>query len=367
MSETPDHPDAGRAEVDGAAPARVDPRLRPSVAHIAAVQRADGLIPWYPGGPADTWDHVEAAMGLSLAGREGAARRAYDWLARTQEPDGGWWASYGDSTDRAETDGDPPRKETHRTAYVAAGAWLHYLATGDRAFLADVWPTVRDALEFALAHQSAAGEVAWAVGADGEPYEDALVSGCASVYKSLACGAAVAETLGHSESDRWLAARARLGRAVRDRPDRFDRTWPPKPHAMAWFYPVLCGVETGDAAGDRLDARAETFVEPGLGCRCVADEPWVTVAESCELVAALAGVGRRERARQVYEWQFDRVDGAGLFPTGYQFADGEVWPDERPTWTAGAALIAGDALAGGPAFDVFCTHRDERDPDAVTG
>ncbi|AFO57917.1 hypothetical protein NJ7G_2688 [Natrinema sp. J7-2] len=35
-----------------------------------------------------------------------------------------------------------------------------------------------------------------------------------------------------------------------------------------------------------------------------------------------------------------------MFWTGYQFADEECWPSDRPTWTGGAAVLAADALSG---------------------
>ena len=49
-------------------------------------------------------------------------------------------------------------------------------------------------------------------------------------------------------------------------------------------------------ANARLAARWHDFVEEGLGCRCVQEEPWVTVAESCELVMALLAAGDHARA-----------------------------------------------------------------------
>lgn len=308
--------------------------------YIAGVQREDGLIPWYSGGPADPWDHVESAMGLSVAGRYEAAEAAYRWLREHQLDDGSWWASYAVNAP------DERRKETHRTAYVATGVWHHYCVTGDLAFLATMWPTVRRALTFALAHQGLAGEVFWAVDAAGEPYRDALVSGCSSIYQSLACGTAIARTLDRPHPG-WVAARERLGEVLRDGGDRFDRTWESKRrYAMDWFYPVLCGVVTGERARRRLDNRMTEFVETGLGCRCVVDEPWVTVAESCELVMALTAAGHPGRAAGVFDWLTRWLDDDGGFWTGYQFEDGEVWPEEKPTWTAGAALLAADAIGG---------------------
>ncbi|NUC73278.1 prenyltransferase [Haloterrigena sp. SYSU A558-1] len=337
--------------------------LEPAVDHIERVQRADGLILWYPDGPADPWDHVESAMALSIAGRNEAARRAYRWVADAQHDDGALWATYGDSEDDdGAHDGDEPRKETHRSAYVAVGAWHHYCCTEDRDFLENLWPTVRDALAFACDHQAPTGEIYWTVDPDGEVYEDALIAGCASIYKSLACGAAIADALGRTEArDRWLEARADLGAAIRTRPDRFDRTWESKSrYAMDWFYPVLCGVVIGDSARDRLDAGADRFLEEELGCRCVADEPWVTVAESCELVLSLAAVGRTERAREILEWLFQWTDDEGIFWTGYQFEDEAFWPGERPTWTGAAAVLAADALSGlSGAADLFTDPRPE--------
>ena len=53
---------------------------------------------------------------------------------------------------------------------------------------------------------------------------------------------------------------------------------------MDWYYPVLGGALRGAAAAERLARGWDTFVVPGLGVRCVSDQPWVTVAETCELV-----------------------------------------------------------------------------------
>ena len=85
-------------------------------------------------------------------------------------------------------------------------------------------------------------------------------------------------------------------------------------------------------------------MEDGLGCRCVADEPWVTVAESCELVMALLAAGDHARAVEVYSWLHQWRTGDGSYWTGYQMVEDLLWPDEKPTWTAGAILLAADAL-----------------------
>ena len=38
-----------------------------SVDYILEVQNQDGSIPWEKGKKLDPWDHIEAAMGLSIA------------------------------------------------------------------------------------------------------------------------------------------------------------------------------------------------------------------------------------------------------------------------------------------------------------
>jgi hypothetical protein len=290
-------------------------------------------------------------MALSIAGKWDAAKNAYSWLAQRQLEDGSWWASYrGDDID------NKSRRETNFVAYVATGVWHHYLITRDDEFLRAMWPTVDRAISFVIALQSDHGEIDWAVNADGSPKGDALVTGCSSIYKSLECAHNIAVTLGEERPD-WPQARARLGRALRTRPDRFDRTWESKSrYSMDWFYPVLTGVYRGKEAKARLAARWDEFVEDGLGCRCEKQEPWVTVAESCELVMALLAAGDHARAVEVYSWLQQWRDKDGAYWTGYQMVEDLLWPDDKPTWTAGAILLAADALTEHTAASrLFCS------------
>ncbi len=324
--------------------------LRPTVDFILDTQLASGEIPWFEGGYADPWDHVEAAMGLAIGGEHAAAERAYRWLANLQLPDGSWWASYrGDVVDNIR------RRETNFVAYFATGVWHQYLVTGNREFLAEMWPAVERAIAFVLALQTEHGEIYWAVDGDGKPKDDALVTGCSSIYKSLECAHNIAFTVGDKRPE-WLVARTRLGQALRHKPDRFDRTWESKSrYSMDWFYPVLAGVYSGVEARARLAERWSEFVEDKLGCRCEKQEPWVTVAESCELVMALLAAGDHARAVEVYSWLHQWRTDDGSYWTGYQLVEDLLWPDEKPTWTAGAILLAADALTGHtPAAKLFC-------------
>jgi hypothetical protein len=325
--------------------------LRPTVEFILRCQLESGAIPWFAEGYADPWDHVEAAMGLSIGGEPAAAERAYRWLSDRQLDDGSWWASYR----RDEADNDE-RRETNFVAYAATGVWHHYLVSGDRGFLADMWPMVQRAIGFVVSLQTPHGDVHWAVSRDGSPKQDALVTGCSSIYKSLECACNIAATLGEDRRD-WLHARELLGQALRHRPERFDRSWESKSrYSMDWFYPVLTGVYSGAEAGARLAARWDDFVEQGLGCRCVVEEPWVTVAESCELVLALLAAGDHARAVELYSWLHQWRNADGSYWTGWQMVEELLWPDEKPTWTAGAILLAADALTGHTAASELFTR-----------
>ena len=323
--------------------------LQQCAAYILSCQQADGCIPWFDGHYADPWDHVEAAMGLSIAGEWAAAERAYEWLAGKQLADGSWWAAYrNDEVDNSE------RRESNFVAYFATGIWHHYLISGKREFLLQYWPNVERALEFVLALQSTSGDIQWAVDGDGQPMEDALITGCSSIYKSLECGIHIAEAVG-ADRPHWKTGRLLLGRALRERPQRFDRTWDSKARfSMDWFYPVLTGVVSGAPARARLQKKWDEFVVSGLGCRCVNDEPWVTVAESCELTMALLAAGERDKAREIYRNLHRWQDSDGGYWTGYVYRDSAVWPEEKTTWTVGAMLLAADALAGlTPASQLF--------------
>jgi hypothetical protein len=332
--------------------------LRETVDAIASAQLPDGNIPWFPGGHTDPWNLVEAAMALDLGGRHDEARAAYDWLARIQRADGAWHAYYfGDDVEVATLD-------TNVTCYIATGVWHHHLATGDTAHLRRLWPVVEAAIDYALDFQRETGEIAWR---GDDPDDGALLTGSSSVHHSLKCALAIAERLGHERPD-WELSLGALAIAIAHRPDVFldkDR-W-----AMDWYYPILGGVLRGFPAQARVAARWQAFVVDDRGVRCVSDRPWVTAAETCELVMALDAIGAHEQARRVYGWvQFLRAEGGGYW-TGANFdgeefhRDGELFPVEQPTWNSAAVVLAATALAGGgPAAGLFRGERLPRGLDA---
>ena len=302
---------------------------------IAAVQEPNGAIPWFAGGHTDVWDHVESAMALTAAGRRIEADRAYGWMLNTQRPDGSWPIRIDQGT---VTD---PGSDTNFCAYLATGVWHRWLVTADYRATAQAWPAVKAALGFVVALQCPRGEIVWARGAGGVAVATALLAGSSSIYLSLRCGLALAELMGESQPD-WELAAGLLRHALRLHPEAFERK---DCFSMDWYYPVLAGPFEGGRAMARLDQRWEDFVVPGLGARCVDDHPWVTGAETAELALALDVVGDMDRAvAMVSSMQHLREDD-GAYWTGYVYADGARWPVEQSSWTAGAVILAVDALS----------------------
>jgi hypothetical protein len=309
-------------------------QVRATGAAIAAEQQASGAIGW-PDGHVDAWNHIECAMALTACGLHEQARRAYGWLARTQQGDGSWPVRAADGTDTDHT------AESNHAAYAAVGVWHELLVTGDEDFAVAMWPVVRAAIDFAVGLQTARGEIVWRRLADGSPDSYALLTGSSSMYTSLRCAIALADRVGDPQPG-WELAAALLGHAVACHPDVFaDKSR----FSMDWYYPVLGGAVRGDAAERMLKAGRDTYLVPGLGVRCVRDEPWVTGAETCELAIALDAVGDLDQALDLFgQIQFLR-DPAGAYWTGWQFENRKHFPHEKSAYTAAAVVLAADTLA----------------------
>ncbi|MGI8645735.1 MAG: prenyltransferase [Nocardioides sp.] len=314
-----------------------------TVASIVAMQEPSGAIPWTVGQHTDVWNHVEAAMALVVGGRVEEAERAYRWALAQQRDDGSWPLKI--VSGRV----DDASGETNMSAYLAVGAWHHWLVRRDADFVRELWPAVRRALDFVVGMQLPFGGIAWSQEwHDGRPAtvnREALLAGSSSIYQSLRAGVALAELVDESQPE-WELAGGRLGHALRGHRDLFlDKGT----FSMDWYYPVLGGAVRGAAGRAMIDARWDDFVVPGLGVRCVSTHPWVTGAESCELVLALDALGDRERALQVLADIGHLRLADGSYGTGYVFPDDVNWPGEQTTYTAAAVVLAVHALTHGTA------------------
>jgi hypothetical protein len=310
---------------------------------IARVQDAEGGVPW-PEGHIDAWNHVECLMALTVAGFRDEARRGYEWLVRHQRPDGSWPMKVVDG--QAVGSGG----ESNHAAYAAVGVWHELLATGEVSFAAAMWPMVTRALDFVVGLQTRRGEIAWERDAHGDAAPYALLTGSSSIYQGLRCGVLIGERLGDPQPD-WELAADQLAHVLTDHPEAFaDKSR----FSMDWYYPILGGAVRGGQAWPRLEEEWDTFVVPGLGVRCVSDQPWVTGAESCELVLALDAVGDHDRALRVFtDIQHLRHED-GSYWTGWQFVNEKHFPHEQSAYTAAAVILAADALSRTtPASGIF--------------
>ena len=302
---------------------------------IAAVQQRDGAIGW-PDGHVDAWNHIECVMALSACGLRSAARRGYDWLRAAQRPDGSWPKVSGDGAVLDDA------TESNHAAYLAVGVLHELQVTHDDAFAERMWPVVRKGIEFALGLQQPRGEIIWQRRGDGTPGAYALLTGSSSMHHALRCAIALAEYVGEPQPD-WELAAGQLGHAVACHPEAFaDKST----FSMDWYYPVLGGPLRGAAATERLAAGWDTFVVPGLGIRCVSDQPWVTGAETCELAIALDVIGDRSRAQDLFDQVQHLRDPDGGYWTGWQFVNRKHFPNEQSSWTAAAVILAADTLSG---------------------
>lgn len=304
--------------------------------YILSVQKEDGEIPWSEKGKTDPWDHVECAMGLTVAGCHAAARRAYEWSCATQAVDGSWWSAY-----QAGAPEPGAHKDANMTAYIAAGVRHYFLATGDMDFLAFMWPTVKRAMDFVRQLQGPGGQIFWAQRADNTISQRALLTGSSAIYLSLCSAIEIARVLG-KPVPAWEHAASRLGHAIRNKPQLFDQT--KARYAMDWYYPILSGAISGAAARARVKKAWRRFMMDGWGIRCVSDQSWVTMAETAEVVITLATMAEYNMAQTLFEWIRTNQYENGAYWTGLTVPDRQIYTREQTTWTGAAVLLAADIL-----------------------
>ena len=324
-------------------------QIRATADHIADWQLPSGMIPWFPGGHADPWNHVEAAMALVIGDRRAEAEAAYQWLVDIQRPDGSWHQYY------LEHEVEQDKLDANVIAYIATGVWHHYLHFRDLGYLEEMWAVVEPAIDFVLDLQQPRGEILWARHPDGTPWSFALLTGSSSIAHSLRCAVAIAEELNHERPD-WELSLGLLAHAIRH--EREEAFSPKHRWAMDWYYPVLAGVVTGEAGHAHLMERFDTFMLEEEGIRCVSDRPWVTTAETCECAMAFLGVGDRETAMRLFTAAQKLREDDGRYITGMVHPQLTTFPqDERSTYSAAAVILAAEALDGtGPAARLFADH-----------
>ena len=171
-----------------------------------------------------------------------------------------------------------------------------------------------------LAKQTVNVDIYWGTEEGKDILEDSLITGSSSIYKSMECASAIFNLLAQTTAEIDFSM-DRLKNSINNNPERYDRSWESKSrYSMDWYYPVLCGVYDNDKSAKQIQSKWPQFIVEGMGCKCVEEEPWVTVAETSELVIALMKIGLTNEAEALFnflhQWR-DKED--GLYWTGYVY------------------------------------------------
>ena len=224
---------------------------RPRCARAPSTSRRcscrSGMIPWFPGGHCDPWNHVESAMALDVAGLHARGRARLRVAGRHPAAA----TAAGTTTTGPTARVEEAKLDTNVCAYVATGVWHHWRCTWDRGFVDHLWPTVERALDWVLSLRRPDGTRA--VGGRGRRHAPVGLRPAHRHRRAsstrCACGRALADVVGEPRPIGAAAADAMARHRGRPTPSAFE---PKERWAMDWYYPVLTGALTGEAAKARL-------------------------------------------------------------------------------------------------------------------
>ena len=277
-------------------------------------------------------------MGLSTLGFKNQALNGLRWMGANQNEDGSWYNLYQD---------EKPlelNKQTNYASYIAVAVWHFYLLNNDVNFLQDFWEPVKKGILFTLSLQHRNGAIAWNIDKSKKIDEDYLLTGCSSIAKSLECAIAICQVLEHKSFElKWRDAHLKLIVALENPAEIFDLKKDRSRFSMDWYYPILGGINSKERITSLVEMIKTSFWIKGLGIKCVADEPWVTVAETSECSIAFKKIGEDKIALELLLNAIAIVDGQGIPYMGWQFDENIYWPEETPSWTAAACILAADA------------------------
>jgi hypothetical protein len=211
-------------------------------------------------------------------------------------------------------------------------------------FLQNFWEPVKKGILFSLSLQHENGAIAWNMDESAKIDEDYLLTGCSSIAKSLECAIAICQVLEHQilESE-WRGAHSKLLNALEKPAEIFDLKKDRSRFSMDWYYPILGGINSKERIASLIGRIQDSFWIKGLGIKCVEDEPWVTVAETSECSIAYKKIGEDKIALELLHNAIAVVDREGIPYMGWQFNENIYWPEEKPSWTSAACILAADA------------------------
>ena len=307
--------------------------------YIKSIQLESGAIPSNKDGSHDPWDHIESIMGLNFANEKESSKLAFEWLIKNQNTDGSWFSKYNDSHPLEKN------KSTHFGPYISVAALHFYKIFEDKEFLEYLWPNIKLALKFSLSLQIPNGTIPWSIDENGKIEEDYLLTGSSSILKSIECGIAISKLLNDKENiSNWTQSHQSLSNAIRNPMGKFDLLQDRKRFSMDWYYPILSGCLNDKERDYYIDKVFNDFYVEDIGVKCVIEEPWITVAETCEFIIALMISNRDEDAKKLLLDVLNICDKDNIPYMGWQYKENIFWPKEKPSWTSAAAILAADTI-----------------------
>jgi len=317
-------------------------KFEPSKNWIISNQSSSGAIFWDEKGKCDPWDHCECLIALAIYEEWEYFWKGVNWFFANLNKDGLIYAEFQN---------EKPSKlhyESHHAPYIIMPLIQASLIDKEQDYkkiltneqllkLENIFEVLDD-------FKDEDGYFYWAKDSNG--YSDnSLITASMSIFLSLV---AKDKSFPKFNTEMW---QEKFNRDGVDR-SRFS---------MDFYYPYLAGIKNNKK--EFLDLLDNYYVK-GLGVKCVAEEPWVTIAESSECVISALIHDNENIAKKIFNdiQQFQNKD--GIFPTGYQYDMEIFWPEENSTWTNAAVIIAAHALSfydlgsDDPSVNIFLELRN---------
>lgn len=308
--------------------------FQPMINWIEKNQSSSGMIYWDEKKNFDAWDHFECLTALAILGRKDSFLKGLNWFLDNLSKDSQIFSLYkGEKVTHN-------YYELHHAIYFSVPLLQGFYIFEEIELLKKNFDPLKKIVEKTINSRDNYGFFYWAE-KDGEFQDNSLISATSSIYLSFKASIEIykllkkdtelLEDIIKSIEQQFIGDMSRFNRDGVDR-SRFS---------MDAYYPYLAGINLDNST--LLDSLSDFYV-PGMGIKCVKEEPWVTFAESSEAIISLIRVGEIEFAKKIMSEIENFKNKEGIFPTGYQFSEKIFWPDERSTWTNAAYIIAKDCL-----------------------
>ncbi|MDC0124102.1 hypothetical protein OAI17_02020 [Gammaproteobacteria bacterium] len=283
-------------------------------------QAENGRISWDEKGKSDPWDHCECLIALAIFEEWDAFDLGIKWFFDNLNDEGCISPEYKNNAPVHD------HYESHHAPYIILPLMQAILMGRDDLLNPFIKSQIKIIFDQLHEFKDSEGYYFWAKDKKGFS-DNSLITASMSIFLSLKAF----DKFSSIEFDKQVWD-SKFNRDGVDR-SRFS---------MDFYYPFMCGVKT-----NKLDFQSglKDFYVDGLGIKCVKEEPWVTIAESCECVIAALVVDDYETAQNIFNNILQFKNDNGIFPTGYQYEMDIFWPEENSTWTNAAVIIAAHALA----------------------